>query len=120
MIRTLLICLPALALAACGDAPAKEGPKRPTANEMKAALEKEGPKLAPPTRDLFAEKFAAACPDKKSVNNALCKAQGMGSHDFTCEYGLGDDEYMRFEGVLSEVDGEYQLLNPETVCAQEA
>ncbi|MEM9085459.1 MAG: hypothetical protein AAFR70_12270 [Pseudomonadota bacterium] len=119
MIKKLLILAP-LALAACSEAPAEEEPKKPTANEMKAALEKSGPKLLPPNRDTFAEKFAAACPSAKEVNLAECRAQGMGSHDFTCKYGLGKDEYLRHEGVLSEVEGEYVLQEPETVCAQGA
>jgi len=42
----------------------------------------------------------------------------MGSHDFTCKYSLGDDEYLRHEGVLSEVEGEYVLQDTDTVCAQ--
>jgi hypothetical protein len=108
-----------LALAACGEAPAQEGPKKPTANDLKAAIE-QGGRIAPPTRDTFAEKFAAACPSQKPVNKADCRAQGMGSHDFTCKYGLGDDEYLRHEGVLSEQDGEYVLLESEKVCAQGA
>lgn len=116
MIRTLLILSP-LVLAACSEAPAEDGSKAPTAKEMQAAIEKGG-KLAPPTRDTFAEKFAAACPKQEPVNKANCLAQGMGSHDFTCEYGLGDDEYLRHEGVLSEVEGEYVLLETEKVCAQ--
>ena len=58
MIKKLLILAP-LALAACSEAPAEEAPKKPTANEMKAALETRGPKLLPPNRDTFAEKFAA-------------------------------------------------------------
>ena len=123
MIRTLLLLTPALVLAACSEAPAQDAPEdaKPTAREMQAAIENnDGPKLAPPDRDLFAEKFAAACPSQKPVNKAFCQAQGMGSHDFTCEYGLGEDEYMRHEGVLSEVDGEYQLLETEKVCAQGA
>lgn len=119
MIRTLLILSPlALALGACSESPAEDAKaKAPTAREVAAAIEK-GSDLAPPTRDTFAEKFAAACPASKKVNKADCRAQGMGSHDFTCKYGLGDDEYLRHEGVLSEVEGDYVLLEPETVCAQ--
>ena len=119
MTRTLFLLSPlALVLGACSESPAEDAePKAPTAREMEAAI-KEGGKLAPPNRDTFAEKFAAACPSQKKVNKALCQAQGMGSHDFTCEYGLGDDEYLRHEGVLSEVEGEYVLQDPETVCAQ--
>lgn len=119
MIRTLLLLSPlALALGACSEGPAEEAEaKAPTAREVEAAI-KEGSKLAPPTHDTFAEKYAAACPSQKKVNQALCKAQGMGSHDFTCEYGLGDDEYLRHEGTLSEVEGEYVLQDTDTVCAQ--
>lgn len=121
MIRTLVILSPiALVLGACSQGAEDDAePKAPTVREMQAAIDKGG-KLAPPTRDTFAEKFAAACSEQKPVNKAVCRAQGMGSHDFTCEYGLGDDEYLRHEGVLSEVEGEYVLIEPETVCAQGA
>jgi len=119
MIRTLFLLAP-LALAACSEAPAAEPEtKKPTANDVAAAIEK-GSSLAPPNRDLFAEKLAAACPAVKPVNQADCRAQGMGSHDFTCKYGLGDDEYLRYEGTLSEVEGEYVLQDTDTVCAQGA
>ncbi|MEM6858235.1 MAG: hypothetical protein AAF559_10215 [Pseudomonadota bacterium] len=122
MIRTLFILSPlALTLAACSEGPAEEeAPAKPTANEMKAVLAEEGPTLSPPNRDLFAEKLAAACPALKPVKNADCRAQGMGSHDFTCKYGLGKDEYLRYEGVLAEVEGEYVLQDTDTVCAQGA
>ncbi len=121
MIRTLLVLSPlALALGACAESPAEEAEsKAPTAREVAAAIEK-GSKLAPPNRDVFAEKFAETCPSQEPVNKADCRAQGMGSHDFTCKYGLGDDDYLRHEGTLSEVEGEYVLLDPETVCAQGA
>ncbi|MEM7702296.1 MAG: hypothetical protein AAF251_10205 [Pseudomonadota bacterium] len=121
MIRTLLVLSPiALALGACSETPAEDAePKAPTAREVEAAI-KEGGKLSPPNRDLFAEKLAAACPALKPVNQAECRAQGMGSHDFTCKYGLGTDEYLRHEGVLAEVEGEYVLQDTDTVCAQGA
>ncbi|MEM7690210.1 MAG: hypothetical protein AAF291_14420 [Pseudomonadota bacterium] len=121
MIRPLLLLAPlALTLGACSEsAPEEAEDKAPTAREVQAAIDK-GTKLAPPDRDVFAEKFAAACPSQEKVNKALCRAQGMGSHDFTCEYGLGDDDYLRHEGVLSEVEGEYVLQDPDTVCAQGA
>ncbi|MEO0641797.1 MAG: hypothetical protein AAFY47_00060 [Pseudomonadota bacterium] len=121
MIRTFLILSPfAFILAACSqDTSDNAADGAPTAREVEAAI-KDGGKLSPPDRDVFAEKFAAACPSQEAVNKAICLAQGMGSHDFTCEYGLGDDEYLRHEGVLSEVEGEYVLLDPETVCAQGA
>ena len=119
MIRTLFILAP-LALAACSEAPAQDiEADKPTANEVAAAIE-EGSKLSPPNRDLFAEKLAAACPALKPVNQAECRSQGMGSHDFTCKYGLGKDEYLRYEGVLAEVEGEYVLQDTDTVCAQGA
>ena len=122
MIRTLPLLIAPLVLAACSEAPAQEaeGDSAPTSREIAAAIENAEPSLAPADRDTFAEKFAAACPSAKAVNKASCRAQGMGSRNFVCEYSLGDDEFMRHEGVLSAADGEYVLDNPEKVCAQGA
>ena len=120
MIRTLSLLAPlTLALGACSPAAEEAEEQAPTAREVQAAIEK-GTKLSPPDRDLFAAKFAEACPSQKPVNKATCRSQGMGSHDFTCEYGLGDDDYLRHEGTLAEVEGEYVLQDTDTVCAQGA
>lgn len=107
-----------LAFVACSE----DASQTSAAPEAQAASEpvKAGPRLSPPDRDLFAERFAEACPDAEAVNEVSCLAQGMGSHDFTCEFGLGEDEVLRYEGVLSEVDGEYVLQDADSVCAQGA
>jgi len=113
MTRFILILSP-LALAACAQEPAEA----PAPVETTAIEEEIGPTLHPPDRDKFAERFAVACPAAPQISTAMCRAQGMGSHDFTCEYGLGDDEYMRHEAVLQEVDGEWEVEDPDAVCAQ--
>lgn len=117
MIRIAVILAPlSLVVAACSE----EVAEAPAPVETTAVQEEVGPTLHPPDRDKFAERFAAACPSAQEISTAMCRAQGMGSHDFTCEYGLGDDEYMRHEAVLHEVDGEWEVENPEEVCAQGA
>ena len=111
-----------LTLAACGEEPATEVVEEtPSVEESLAAEAEEG--TEPADRDAFAAAYEAACPNSKPVNNASCTALGMGSPSFLCEYGLGDDEYLRHEGVVTvSEEGElaYTLDDPEKVCAQGA
>ncbi len=110
-----------LTLAACGDEPAATPAEEAPSVEESLAADAED--LAEPAdRDAFVAAFSAACPDAKPVNNASCQALGMGSPSFVCEYGLGDDEYLRHKGVVTQSEGElpYTLDDPEKVCAQGA
>jgi len=115
MTRIFLVLSP-LALAACSEEVAEtSAPIEPTA--VKAEVK---PTLHPPDSEKFSGLFAEACPSAKTISTSMCRAQGMGSHDFTCEYGLGNDEYMRHEAILHEVEGKWEIENPESVCAQGA
>lgn len=98
-----------LALAACGEEPAPE--PTPTAT---AAPE---PTLPAPNQDLFSGLLAEACPELEPVNTAVCKRAGFGSSDVICEYGLGEDEYLRDKATLTPGDGEWTLADPESICA---
>ena len=44
----------------------------------------------------------------------------MGKADFTCQFGLGDDHYLRYDATLTPGDGEWTLVDPTTTCAQGA
>lgn len=113
MIRYSIAVL-ALAIAACGEEPEAEAVVLPEPVPTVAAT----PSLSPPTQDTFAAAFAEACPEAKPVNTSLCKSRGMGSNMFVCEYGLGEDEYLRHEADLEPQDGEWVIADPEAVCEQ--
>lgn len=98
-------------MAACGEEPTPE----PAPAETVAPEPIES--LPAPDQELFATLHAAACPEAKPVNTAVCRRAGMGSEDVICEYGLGDDEYLRNTAILTAGDGEWVLTDTETVCA---
>ena len=113
--KKLALLLPALALAACGEEPAPAPTPTPT------EVVETSPRLAPPTRDTFAEVYAESCPDvAKPVNNASCIAMGMGSDQFSCDYGLGEDEALRHEAqlVVNEAGDGFMLDDAENICQQ--
>ena len=111
MKKIALSLLPLIALTACGEEPA------PAPAETEAAAPEPIETLPAPDQDLFTRLHAEACPEAKPVNTAVCRRVGMGSEDVLCEYGLGDDEYLRNKATLTAVDGGWQLTETETVCA---
>ena len=117
--KTFAYLLPAFALlAACGEAPPQEDPAEVAAEQ--AAAEGETAPAGPPAPDaeVFAAVFAKACPQAEPVSSSNCLAEGMARETFACEYGLGDDEAMRYDAKL-EADGtEWAVADTETVCAQ--
>ena len=117
MKKIALSLLPIMALAACGEEPVPAPEPTPTET---AVAEPEEPALPAPDEAVFAETFAKACPAAKPVNHSVCKRAGFGSDNFVCEYGLGDDEYLRHKATMTPGDGEWAVDNSETVCAQGA
>ena len=114
MKKIALSLLPVFALAACGEeAPAPVVEDTPTVEEQIAAIET----IAPPDQGVFTETLAETCPNLKPVNTAVCKRAGLGSEDVICEYGLGDDEYLRNKATMTAVDGAWTITDTETVCA---
>ncbi len=109
-----LIALPAIALASCGEEPAPEPAPVETATPEPIQT------MSAPDQALFSEKLAEACPALKPVNTAVCRRAGIGSTKVVCEYGLGDDEYLRHKATITPVEGEWALSDTETVCAQGA
>lgn len=99
----------ALTLAACGEEPAPQ----PVPTQ---ASEPAAPSLPAPDQETFTNVLAAACPEVEPVNTAVCR-RSFGSTEVTCEYGLGEDTYLRNKATLIPGDGTWNLLDPETVCA---
>ncbi|RXZ65666.1 hypothetical protein ETX26_02690 [Pelagerythrobacter rhizovicinus] len=112
MVKKIALLLPVLALAACGQEPAPE--PAPTQTPTAPAT----PSLPAPDQELFTELLAEACPELAPVNTAVCKRAGFGSSDVICEYGLGEDEYLRNKAKLTPGEGEWVLADPENVCAR--
>lgn len=112
--RTILMLLPFAALAACSEqAPAPAVEETPSVEEQIEATQT----IAAPDQELFAATLAETCPRAKPVNTAVCKRAGLGSEDVVCEYGLGDDEYLRNKATMTVVDDAWTIADPETVCA---
>ena len=110
----IALLLPALALslAACGEEPAPAPAETPT-----AAPTAVQPSLPAPDQASFSAALAKACPEAEPVNTAVCKRAGFGSSDAICDYGLGEDTYLRNKATLTPGEGEWTLKDPETVCA---
>ena len=102
-----------LALTACGSEPEAPPPAAPTATPEPQAS------LPAPDQELFTEVFAKSCEGAEPVNTAVCK-RALGSTTVTCEYGLGEDEYLRHSADLtaSEDGTEWVLAEPEKICAE--
>ncbi len=110
--KKLALLLPLLALAACGQEPAPEPvPAETTAPEPVETL-------PAPDQELFSEVFAATCPDAEPVNTSVCRRAGIGSTEVICEFGLGEDEYLRHTATLTAEEGDWVLSDPETICAE--
>lgn len=111
------LILPAIALlTACGETGEDAEIDIDTAPAEVAPVETSS--LPAPDQDVFSKVFAEACPDAEAVNTAVCKRAGLGSEDVLCEYGLGDDEYLRHDATLNAGEDAWMLADPETVCAQ--
>ncbi|WP_240782119.1 hypothetical protein [Qipengyuania sediminis] len=99
----------ALALAACSQEPE---PAPAPASPAPVVT----PSLPAPDQALFSELFGKACPGAEKVNTAACKRAGFGSEEVICEYGLGEDTYLRNSATLAQVDGAWAIKDAETVC----
>ena len=111
--KKLALLLPVFALAACGEEPAPE----PTPTEV-ATPEPASTRPAP-NQELFKTTFAETCEGAEPVNNAVC-SRAMGSDKVTCEFGLGEDEYLRHKATLAvnEADDGWMLADAAALCAE--
>ena len=112
MIKTVSALAAFGLLAACSGKPEAQ----PTEAATQAPAPVATPSLPAPGQEIFSKLYADACPSDKPVNTAACKRAGFGSEDVLCEFGLGDDEYLRNEATLTPGDGEWTLADPENVC----
>ncbi|MBX7482514.1 hypothetical protein [Qipengyuania qiaonensis] len=108
--KNFALLLPLALLAACGEEPAAQ----PTPEQVVTPEPIET--LAAPDQAFFTAKYAETCPEDEAVNTAVCKRAGMGSPDVLCEFGLGEDEYLRNKATLTAGDGEWTFADPENVC----
>lgn len=109
--RHLSVTFALIALAACSGEP-EPAPTPATATPAAAAT----PTLPAPDQALFTELFGKACPEAEKVNTAVCKRAGFGSDEVICEYGLGEDTYLRDQATLAQADGAWTIKDAETVC----
>ena len=112
-ITPLAFCLPLLALAACGEEPAPE-PVATPAVEAEPVVS-----LPAPDEALFAEVFAETCPEAEAVNTSVCR-RAMGADTVSCEFGLGEDEYLRNDATLEldETGEAWAIADADAVCSQ--
>jgi len=111
----LALIAPLALLAGCNSEPAPTPVETPVAAPTPARAT-----LPAPDAKIVADAFAKACPTAAKVSVSSCKSSGMGSPDFICQYGLGDDEYMRQSLTLTATDGAWAVKDAETVCAEAA
>lgn len=112
--KKIAFLLPLFALAACSAEPADE----PAAEATTAApVPVATSSLPAPDQALFTGLFAEACPNAKPVKTAVCRRVGMGSSEVNCEFGLGEDEYLRNKATLVAGKSAWTLKDPEAICA---
>ena len=111
--KKIACLLPIALLAACGEEPAPE----PTATEV--ATPEPVASLPAADQDYFRTKFAETCEGAEPVNNAVCR-RAMGAETASCEFGLGEDEYLRHEATLeANEDGtDWQLADADALCTE--
>ena len=111
-LKKLALLLPVFALAACGEEPAPE----PVETPVVAAPEID---LPAPDQDLFKATFAETCEGAEPVNQAVCR-RAMGADTVACEFGLGEDEFLRHDARLAVNDAGdgWMLDNAEAICAE--
>ena len=109
--KKITLLLPLFALAACAEEPAPEPVEAPVAEPTSS--------LPAPDQALFTALLAETCPDAEPVNTAVCR-RGMGAEQAECDYGLGDDEFLRNDATIAvdETGEGWMIVDPEAVCAQ--
>ena len=111
--KKIALLLPLALLSACGEEPAPE----PTATAV--ATPEPVSTLPAPDAALFKATFAETCEGAEPVNNAVCR-RAMGAETVSCEFGLGEDEYLRHDATLAvnETNDGWMLTDAEALCAE--
>ena len=112
-VKKLALLLPIFALAACGEEPAPE----PAATTV--ATPEPVNTLPAPDGDLFKTTFAETCEGAEPVNQSVCR-RAMGADTVSCEFSLGEDEYMRHDATLAvnETNDGWMISDAEALCAE--
>ena len=113
--KTAFFLFPLIVLAGCSSEPAPEPTPTATATAPVGA-----PPLAAPDQALFTRLYAATCPDAEPVSTAVCKRAGFGSEEVTCEYGLGEDKYLRNKATLVPAEDEWAVKDGAAICTPAA
>ena len=111
--KKLALLLPVALLAACGQEPATEAAPADTVTPEPIVT------LPAPDEEAFSTAFAESCEGAEPVSVAMCK-RAMGADTVNCEFGLGEDEYMRHKAqlVAKEDKSGWQLADADTICAE--
>jgi hypothetical protein len=109
--KSFALLLPLFALAACGEEPAPE--PVPT----QAATPEPVNTLPAPNEALFAQLFAETCPAAEKVSTSACK-RALGSDEVTCQFGVGEDNYLRHSAKLAPGDDSWTIADAEKLCAE--
>jgi hypothetical protein len=113
--RAVFACAAVFALAACNS----EEPAAPEPVQAQVVMPVK-PTMPAPDEELFAAAYAEACGKTQPVSGSMCKSRGFGQEGFVCDYGLGDDEYLRNKTTIVPVEGKWALAEPEKTCAADA
>ncbi|NCO99977.1 MAG: hypothetical protein GW801_14005 [Sphingomonadales bacterium] len=114
--ETMKIFIPVaaiLALGACGSQDEALPEPEQAESVVPADVTEAHP---PPHREEFAAAWAEACLEAEPVGKALCKSKGLGEPGFTCDFGLGEDEYRRHNAELELAGESWALVDPENAC----
>jgi hypothetical protein len=113
-VNKIALLIPFFALAACGQEPAPE-----PAPTQAAAAPEPVQTLPAPDQALFGKVFAETCEGAEPVSEAVCR-RAMGSEEVACEFGLGEDKYLRHDATLAanEDNTGWELKDAEALCAE--
>ena len=112
--KKLALLLPLALLAACAEETAEQPVPAETATPEPVNT------LPAPDQATFTQVFGDACEGAEPVNTAVCKRAGMGSPEVICEYGLGEDTYLRHKATITanEDSTAWVLADPAKICAE--